>query len=232
MEHAYRNISYLFVAVLLIIFVGFYKTYFGLIPNVSHWAGVIHFHAVVLLLWFGMLIAQPLLIRAKQFRLHRTLGRVSYGLVPIVLVSMWLASRSQFVRFVGQIPDHQNLADLFIPLSQMLLFGILYVLAMVYRRQIPAHLRFVVASSVVFLSPSLGRVPWDGVMFSWTSIFISFMIPDLVLLALLLFDVKNGKNPRPYLISLALLLASHVGWLLLPDSAMWQTTAQEIVRFF
>ena len=231
MERTYRNVSYLFVALLLVVLAGFWKTYFGLFPAVGHWAGVIHFHAIMLLLWFGMLIAQPLLIRAKRFSLHRTLGRISYGLVPLVLVSMWLASRSQYVRFVGQVPEHQNRADLFIPLSQLLLFGILYVLAMVYRRQPAWHLRYIVASSVVFLSPALGRVPdlWTGVMFSWMSLFISFLVPDLVLLGLLVLDFRANKNPRPYLISLGLLLVSHLGWLLLPDSAMWQATARGIV---
>jgi len=87
MERAYRNISLLFTSVLLVVLAGFWKTYFGLFPGLGAWSVVIHFHAVVLLAWFGMLIAQPLLIQTKRFAAHRTLGRVSYGLVPLVLVS-------------------------------------------------------------------------------------------------------------------------------------------------
>lgn len=234
MERTYRNVSYLFIAVLLVAVAGFWKSYFGLLPGAGGWPVVIHGHALVLLLWFGVLIAQPLLIRAKRLAEHRLLGRLSYGLVPLVLLSMLVATRSQFVRFIGQLSEHQNIADLFIPLSQTLLFAALYGLAMVYRRQPPAHLRYIVASSLIFLSPALGRVPdlWTGVLFSWTSLFISFLVPDLVLLGLLLYDWRNGKNPRPYLVSLGLLLASHLGWLLLPDTVAWQTVARQIVRFF
>ena len=222
------------MALLLVVLAGFWKTYFGLFPGLGGWSAVVNVHAVVMLTWFGMLIAQPVLIRARRFAAHRMLGRLSYGLVPLVVLSMLGASRSQFVRFVGKVPDHQNLADLFIPLSQTLLFAALYGLAMVYRRQPPAHLRYIVAGSLIFLSPALGRVPdlWTGVMFSWTTLFISFLVPDLVLLGLFLYDWRNGKNLRPYLVSLGLLLVSHIGWLLLPDTAAWQTVARSIANFF
>ena len=230
----YRNVSYLFVAVLVVALLGFWRSYFGLMPGFGEWSVVVHFHVVVLLAWFGMLIAQPLLIRAKRFAAHRMLGRLSYGLVPLVVLSMLGASRNQFVRFAGQVSEHQNIADLFIPLSQTLLFGVLYSLAMVYRQQPGAHMRYIVASSLVFLSPALGRVPtlWNGVSFSWTSVLISFLVPDLVLLGLLLHDLKTGRNLRPYVVSLGLLLASHIGWLLLPNLALWQTTAKVLLRFF
>ncbi len=230
----YRNICYLFVAVLLVVLAGFWKTYFGLIPDLSGWPVVVHFHAVMLLLWFGVLIAQPLLIRAKRFRLHRQLGRVSYLLAPVVVGSMLLVSQNQFVRFAGQVPARRNLADLFVPLTQTLLFATLYGLAMAYRQQVAAHLRYIVASSLVFLSPALGRIPalWAAVSFSWTSVLVSFLIPDLVLLGLLWLDLRNGRNPRPYLVSLALLLVSHLGWYFLPDSAAWQAVAARLVAFF
>lgn len=232
MERAYRNVSYSFVGILLVALLGFWKSHFGLYPGFGEWPVVVHFHALVLLLWLGMLIVQPVLIRTRQFAAHRWLGRVSFGLVPLVVLSMLAVSRNQFVRFVGLVPERQNLADLFIPLSQTLLFG--YGLAMVYRRQPGAHMRYVVASSFVFLSPALGRVPalWNGVPFSWTSVLISFLVPDIVLLWLLLLDGRNRKNIRPYLVSLALLLASHIGWLFLPGSSVWQLTASELVRLF
>ena len=234
MERAYRHLNYLFISILLVVLAGFWKTYFGLFPGLGAWPVVIHWHAVVLLAWFGVLITQPMLIRAKRFGAHRVLGRLSYGLVPVVMVSMLGASRNQFVRFAGHVPDHQNRADLFIPLSQTLLFGLLYGLAMVYRRQTPAHLRYIVASSLVFLSPALGRLPalWGGVSFSGTSILVSFLVPDFVLLSLVLFDGRNGKNPRPYLVSLGLLLVSHLGWLLLPDTPTWQLVAGKLSTFF
>ena len=46
MEFGYKNLGYCFLVLLLFVFLGFYKTYFGLIPNfnpATTW--VVHFHA-------------------------------------------------------------------------------------------------------------------------------------------------------------------------------------------
>ena len=61
MQRTYRNVGYLFIAVLLVAVAGFWKSYFGLLPGAGGWPVVIHGHALVLLFWFGVLIAQPLL---------------------------------------------------------------------------------------------------------------------------------------------------------------------------
>jgi hypothetical protein len=40
-------------------------------------------------IWLGMLIAQPFLIRRERRSLHRAIGRVSYALVPLIVV-VWI----------------------------------------------------------------------------------------------------------------------------------------------
>ncbi len=236
MERSYKHIGLLFWTVLLVVALGFWKTYFGLFPGFVGVPISWHFHAAMLLLWFAMLIAQPVLIRARRFAMHRLLGRLSFGLVPLVVLSMLVVTRGQFVRFAGVVSARQNLADLFIPLTQTLLFAAFYGLAMAHRRQPKVHLRYVVASSLVFLSPALGRLPalWSGASFSTDSIIVSFLVPDVVLLALIGFDLRGGqdKHSRPYVVSLALLLVSHLGWYFLPDRAAWQAVAQGLVQAF
>ena len=174
MERAYKHIGLLFWVVLLVALLGFWKSYFGLFPGFVGVPTVWHFHAAMLLLWLSMLIGQPVLIRAKRFATHRMLGRVSFGLVPLVVLSMLVVTRGQFERFAGLVSARQNLADLFIPLTQTLLFATLYGLAMVYRRQPNVHLRYVITRSLVFLSPALGRLPalWSGASFSTNSVIV------------------------------------------------------------
>lgn len=46
MERTYRNVSLLFISVLLVVLAGFWKTYFGLIPDVGAWPVVVHFQAM------------------------------------------------------------------------------------------------------------------------------------------------------------------------------------------
>jgi hypothetical protein len=87
MGKSYRYISYLFVFVLALVFWGFYKTYFSLFPRFNGLPTLLHIHAVLILLWFAMLIAQPLLIlRYKNIALHRLVGKASYILVPAMVI--------------------------------------------------------------------------------------------------------------------------------------------------
>lgn len=82
MEKAYKNLSLFFIAILVIVILGFFKTYFGLFPNFRNVTSIQHIHGSLFLLWFVMLIVQPILIRKRKYKWHRVIGKVSYFLVP------------------------------------------------------------------------------------------------------------------------------------------------------
>ena len=44
-----------------------------------------HLHGLLMFAWMALLIAQAALIRAGHRALHRSLGRVSYGLAPLAV---------------------------------------------------------------------------------------------------------------------------------------------------
>ena len=77
MEKSYRNLVFFFFGIAVVIFIGFFKTYFGLFPSFAGVKTFHHFHASLLLLWLLLLIVQPMLIKYKRFELHRWLGRFS-----------------------------------------------------------------------------------------------------------------------------------------------------------
>src|SRR5687767_2265407 len=80
---------WLFFAVLLVIaFFAFWPTYFS--PGLGASVSYVHLHAATATLWMIALISQPFLIRSHRYDLHRTIGRVSFILVPILLISMVL----------------------------------------------------------------------------------------------------------------------------------------------
>ena len=88
MEKAYRNLGYYFLLLIPLIFIGFYKTYFIQFPsfkeNITSW---MHIHAMIATLWIIMLIVQPLLIRNKKFKQHRLVGKISYVVFPLLILS-------------------------------------------------------------------------------------------------------------------------------------------------
>jgi len=66
MEKTYKYISLFFVAILAIVFLGFFKSYFGLFPTFNKVTTIQHLHGLLFLLWFIMLIVQPVLIKKKK----------------------------------------------------------------------------------------------------------------------------------------------------------------------
>lgn len=70
---------------------GFFPSYFSKLFSPMN--SVIHLHAIFMCLWMAIAIVQPFLIRAKKTRLHRTLGKLSYIILPLVLVTAWMMIR-------------------------------------------------------------------------------------------------------------------------------------------
>ena len=77
---------------------GFWKTYFGKIPSFNGVSGLMHFHAIMVLSWLGILIAQPILILNKKIELHRAVGKASYFVVSLLLLSIILLMRLSFIK--------------------------------------------------------------------------------------------------------------------------------------
>ena len=191
MEKAYRNVSYLFGAVLLLVFVAFYKTYFGLFPQFVGIHGLIHIHALTVLIWLSLLIIQPILIVRKQVALHRVLGKATYGFVPVMVILLVMVARS------GQL--HQKHLGIFlVNILDVSLFVAFYSLAIIYRHNLAYHARFMVMTILPFISPALGRLP---------QIPLPAGTPQLLIIGgLLLYERFHRKIYKPYLISLGVFL--------------------------
>lgn len=79
-----------FAAFLLLALIAFWPTYLSRIGASTAYT---HLHAVTAVLWMMMLVAQPAAIRARRLDLHRGLGKISFGLVPLIVLSVVLLRR-------------------------------------------------------------------------------------------------------------------------------------------
>lgn len=182
---SYKYISCLFAAALLFAFIAFYETYFSLFPSFKNTAWIIHFHATVIVLWFVMLITQPVLIRTGHMDLHRLLGRVSYILVPLLILSLILVSRKTQLR-------GQDLFIFAINIADSSLFVIYYLLAIYYRKKTSWHIRFMVLTIVPFIDPAAARLHLPGLAMQLT-----------LISGLLILERFYGRIYKPYLAGLA-----------------------------
>ena len=88
MERQYKNLGYFLIVLVAFVAVGFFKPYFALIPNFDpSITPLVQVHAILLMSFVALLVAQPLLIRYKNRELHKSLGKLTYFLMPLLVAS-------------------------------------------------------------------------------------------------------------------------------------------------
>ena len=186
MEKPHRKIAFLFVGILITSFLGFYKTYFGLFPGFEGTNIVVHFHVATILLWFTLLIVQPMLIWKQKMALHRKLGRFSYLLAFLIVLGFGLVMNH------GQL-KHKDTGLFGATIFDGLLFILFYGLAIFYKKNSAYHSRFMILSALPFINPGLGRFIGPE---------ISLPVELLIILSLLVLEYFNQKKYKPYWIGL------------------------------
>lgn len=217
----YRNAFYWFIALLGILVLGFWPSYFSRLTEPMHPS--LHFHSLVMLAWVLLLIAQSWLIRNRRNTHHRALGKVSFLIAPgVVLTGLWVN-----FHFQGRVGDPLAIRvqaifwfGFFLPL----LFAFLYAQAIRHRRNMNLHARYMVLTALVFLLPGLGRAIRYvlGPLEVWTPSFLQLMFVPLVIALWLLFrDVRNKKPWTPHLVFSVLWAANIALYVGLPHWGPW-----------
>ncbi|HVT87170.1 MAG TPA: hypothetical protein VHD35_18380 [Chitinophagaceae bacterium] len=215
MEKQYKNIGFFLLGLLALVILGFSKSYSFLRPYFDR--STLHFvqiHGAALSLWLLLLIIQPLLIRYKKNGIHRVIGKFSYFLIPVIVVFSFIVMYKQYQQGITQgMTGPQSLKTLLIPLFEIVLLTLFYLLAIIYRRDVRLHMRYLICNALILITPSLARVLgfWFGVkqLYSYT---ISFGLTELILILLIFFDRQHKSNYRPYVFALAFFLLFHIGW--------------------
>ncbi|MGZ3758184.1 MAG: hypothetical protein ACXVAY_17105 [Mucilaginibacter sp.] len=231
MENAYKNVSLIFAGVVVIIFAGFYKTYFGLFPYFINITSVQHSHGLLFMLWFAILITQPILIRQRKYQLHRTIGKFTYLLVPLIVLSIFYIAKESYLKNPSQ---NDPIAGLFIPFFQVIDFVTLYLLAIINRLNSWAHMRYIITTSLAISGAAIRRIFTNlmGATSNW-AYFYCFATIDLILITLIIYDIKNKNKLKPYLVSLTIIVLSQVGYYTIPQTTLWHTLCGMFVhRFF
>jgi len=233
-ETGYKNVSWLFVVIFGIVVLGFFKTYFGLFPSFNNVTAIQHIHGLLFTTWFVLLFIQPLLIRYGKYKAHRIIGRFTYVLVPCIIISIHFIAREAYLNAVAaHKPQADILAGTYFQTYQIFDFAVLYLLAIINKHRTPYHMRYMIATSLAIVGAGMRRVL--GHVFGMggdASVLYGFLIPDLVLIGLIVYDWVKGNNSRAYIIAFIILAVSHYGFYFIPHSALWQSVAGYFVRFF
>jgi hypothetical protein len=234
METGYKNVSLLFIVILGIVVLCFFKTYFGLFPNFNHVTLIQHIHGLLFTTWFVLLVVQPVLIRYGKYKAHRIIGRFTYVLVPCIIISIHFIAREAYLNSVAaHEPQQTALADMYFPTYQIFDFFVLYLLAIINKHRTPYHMRYMIATSLAIAGAGLRRV-FTHIMGleGAEAVLLGFLIPDLLLGGLIVYDKIKGNNSIAYVIAFIILTISHYSYYFIPNSALWQSVCGYFVRFF
>jgi hypothetical protein len=180
-----------------------------------------------------MLVLQAQLIRTQRRALHKRIGKLSYFLAPAVIVIT-----ISFVpyRVAGAVPSVEQLSSfvlyfLALTLIAVAAFALFFGLAIHYRHDSQRHARWMVCTVFPLFTPVTDRL--IGAHVPSLAAFVptidrspilpvaGFVLADLILVALALWDWRANKRTDVFPIALGVLLVYHASTLTLYRVPAW-----------
>lgn len=220
--------GYVVGALLALALLAFWPSYVAKLPG--DFDRYTHLHVVVMLAWFGLLFAQPLLIRTGRRAVHRALGRASYALVVGIVGTTLLLTH---VRMAAMPPEQlDDVAHFFVlPFSMMALFVFAYALAIVHRDTIALHARYMLGTCVALVDPVVGRIVVridPHISDDRYPALASYAVVASVLVLLIVLERNARSGRRAFPILLAAATVAWAGFFTWARTASWQ----DFVRWF
>lgn len=222
----FNNSGYYFIALFALVIAGFWPSYFAKFFNgTADFTSYLHFHAALALLWVFMLIAQPLLIRKKEFVLHRKIGKLSYVLVPLIFISIILLAHSTL-----RGPIENVGLELWVPFKDLLIFAVGYGIAIKYRHTMAIHARGMIVAGIVLIEPALVRLilyvffPDEG--FAPSGYLTTIVLLYTLLISLIVIERKQKIGRWVFPLTLGLYIFVHSVLVFQIRIPGWQTFAE------
>jgi len=246
--NVYYNLGYWFLSLIVLVFAGFYTSYFSVFLQPK--PAIIHIHFALMSLWIAMLITQPFLIKYKKLAIHRMMGKISYVLVPLVLLSGFLMIRYSYYHFIDDLHQKalQGLNQFIqsqvlqqaavyeaIALFYLAWFILFYILAVSNRRKTSVHARYMLATALTLVGPTVDRIMFfvfklEKLAGSVPVETVSFFIADTILTILLLKDYKNKRPTTTLWTCLLIYITGQALYFIVPGTYGWQQFVTFIMK--
>jgi hypothetical protein len=186
-----------YAALLALALVAFWPGYLAL-PK-SRFSGWFHLHAVAAVLWIFMLIAQPWAIHSGRRALHRLIGRASYVLMPVLVIS--------FVGLAHDVMHGKTGAEaatqayfFYIRVVLVAIFVGCYAMAVGNRRNAAVHSRYMLCTGLALVDPVVHRVAsrfMHGADVNYQLLTFGLVLAILAMLIWLERDARAGRGVFP-----------------------------------
>lgn len=211
------------VAILLSIAVGFGPSFYirGLVPPyapVAPLTPLVIVHGLVFTSWVFVFMAQTAFISSHRVDLHKAFGYWAAGLAAAMVVLGTVTSAYAIHHFPPP-PGVSSLSWFAVPIFDMPTFAVLMTLGILNRHRAQWHKRYMLIAMLIMLPPALGRLPLPAAIPLPLKI---FGLPDLFLLALVVWDLRSRGKLHPVTIGAgAFLVATQVVRLSVWNTEPW-----------
>jgi hypothetical protein len=220
----FRNSVFFFALIPLFAIWGFWVTYF--VRPSDALSPYDHIHGMAMFGWCLMLIVQSSLIRMNRRDIHRQIGKLSYVLAPLIIVSTLLLGNYRLN--VRGLTD-EGLYILSLQTFVLTQYVVFYAFAMKNRKQSDVHARYMVCTALPLLDPIFARIL--GINFFQADFttgfiqYITFTFTDLVLVILIIWDWKSHQRRDVFLPMLFVLLVTQIPTFFVLKSPTWHAFA-------
>jgi hypothetical protein len=203
-------------------FVGFYPSYFAKL--LTPLPAIFHIHTFFMVAWIGLGLTQPILIHQNKIEMHRRLGKISFVLMPLVVLTIYMMIRHSYYEELERlgsnaIREKYNLSQddvhlyaaaheikAIIALIWLMIF---YLLGIVYRKKVLYHATYMLAAILVLLGPALDRIIFRTLaQFHLPSAgpgeYATFSLIGVLFISLLIYQKRNGYSLTPVIMVLLL----------------------------
>jgi len=223
-QSIFRNSVFFLVLIPLFAVWGFWVTYFTR-PTGSYniWE---HVHGMAMFAWCIMLVVQSFLIRTNHRSVHRALGKISFILAPLIVIStIYLANYKLNVRQL----NNEGLYIFGLQFFIIIVFACFYTMAIARRKQSDVHARWMICTAFTMLDPIFARiiavnfyqVPFETGVIQW----MTFAFIDVIVILLVIKDWKSSGRRDVFLPALALLVVAQTAMLTVWDTVPWKAFA-------
>jgi hypothetical protein len=221
--------------------IGFYPGYWSkLNGNITT---IRHVHAFFMCLWVIMSIVQPWLIMKKKTSIHKIVGKVSYVLIPLIVISGYILIQARYDRILlriqnevttgkvnltydevlGQVASSQRHGIIF-----LLMLIICYLLAIANRKRMLHHATYMIGAIFTSIDPSLDRMigHWSNANKIEPNFFIDYgsqLFALILLIALAIYQRSKKQSLQPVLIVIGIYVISFLTINLAGKTAAWQS---------
>jgi FtsH-binding integral membrane protein len=161
-------------------------------------------HGAAFTAWVVFYISQSVLVRTHNVKVHRTLGWVGVGLAAAMVVLGFTIAviMGSFDKHMLHVPDSDTFLS--VPFGDMIVFGTLVTLAIIWRKKPELHRRLLFMATFALMDAPFGRIDY---IFNNSLFFVC--VDSLILLGVARDLLVNRRIHQVYLVALPILIVFH-----------------------